>query len=175
MHVILYLYAVFNSKNHYNHPVRKSIWTWASKLSFLNCLYQKFNSIKFRNFDNEQYSSLSAVLSNAAGCGCSEGQDYRGRQPAWSSRVSLSGLITGVGSHEGLSCSEPERATSANPKGHKPPQTDTVHTLASAHSLHVCFPVSLVRMSSSGQGLGPCPPQNPCTGPTGTQRTHVKQ
>lgn len=173
--MILYLYAVFNSKNHYNHPVRKSIWTWASKLSFLNCLYQKFNSIKFRNFDNEQYSSLSAVLSNAAGCGCSEGQDYRGRQPAWSSRVSLSGLITGVGSHEGLSCSEPERATSANPKGHKPPQTDTVHTLASAHSLHVCFPVSLVRMSSSGQGLGPCPPQNPCTGPTGTQRTHVKQ
>lgn len=90
-------------------------------------------------------------------------------------RVSLSGLITGVGSHEGLSCSEPERATSANPKGHKPPQTDTVHTLASAHSLHVCFPVSLVRVSSSGQGLGPCPPQNPCTGPTGVQKTHVKQ
>lgn len=65
---------VFNSRSHYNHPVRKAIRTGASKLPFLNCLYQKLNSIKLHNFDNEQYSSLSVVLLNDASSGCSEGK-----------------------------------------------------------------------------------------------------
>lgn len=71
---ILSLSTVFNSRNHHNHLVRKAIRTGASKLPFLNCLYQKLNSIKLHHFENEQYSSLSAVLLNAAGCGCSEGK-----------------------------------------------------------------------------------------------------
>ena len=41
VHVILFLHMVFNSKSHYNHPVRKVIWIGASKLPFFNCLYQK--------------------------------------------------------------------------------------------------------------------------------------
>lgn len=81
MHVILFK-LFFNTKNHYNYPVRKAIWIRASKLPFLNCLYQKLNSIKFHNFDNEQHCSLSAVLLNAASCGCLEGQDYRGKRQA---------------------------------------------------------------------------------------------
>lgn len=41
VHVILLLYMVFNSRSHYNHPVRKVIWIGASKLPFFNCLYQQ--------------------------------------------------------------------------------------------------------------------------------------
>ena len=44
VHVILSLYTVFNSKNHYHHAVRKAIWTEVSKLLLRNCLYQQLNS-----------------------------------------------------------------------------------------------------------------------------------
>lgn len=92
---ILSLSTVFNSRNHYNYSVRKAIRTRASKLPSLNCLYQKFNPIKLHNFDNEQYSSLSAVLLSAAGCGCSEGQDYKGRWQAWPSECPSVGCSEG--------------------------------------------------------------------------------
>lgn len=121
---ILSFSTVFNSRNHYNHPVRKAIRTGASKLPFLNCLYQKLNSIKLHNCDNEQYSSLTVVLLKAASSGCSEGKstEAEGRPglqsaPQWA--------VQRGGPTRGPHLLAPGRPAMANPKGCKPPWTDT--------------------------------------------------
>lgn len=65
-------------------------------------------------------------------------------------REALSGLFRGVGRHEGLTCAAPGRPAMVNPKGRKPPWTDTGKQM-----LLVCL------LACVSQGLGPCPPEKP--------------
>lgn len=147
MHVILFI-LFFNSKNHYNYPVRKAIWIRASKLPFLNCLYQKLNSIKFHNFDNEQYCSLSAVLLNAAGYGCLERQDYRGKRQALPSECPSAGCSGGgpTGGPHLLSALEASHGQSQGPR----PATDRHCPCIGEHTLIACL---LACISQEGELL----------------------